>query len=89
MRRFGNGLRLAASLLLLSGCQGESYIRPKPGPEELRVPPIEEARYSKPPEFPKGTLNQDTPPKSGSDGGPAGVGRGPTGGRMGGMGTGY
>jgi hypothetical protein len=80
---------LAASLLLIVGCQSEQYIKPKPGPEELRVPPLEESRYSKPPEFPKGTLNQDTPPKTGND--PASLKNGGAGGgpRMGGGPGGY
>jgi len=34
-------------------------IKPPPGPEEYKLPPVADTRYNNPPRFPKGTLNQN------------------------------
>jgi hypothetical protein len=60
MRRRGTGLGLlTATLLAFTGCHKEAYLRPPKPPEQLIAPPVEEARFSQPPEFPKNVLNED------------------------------
>ena len=49
-----------AVLLCVSGCwETESNLRPPKQPEEYRLPPDDDSRFSSPPAYPKGTLNQD------------------------------
>jgi hypothetical protein len=51
---------LGAALLCLTGCwETEANLRPPKQPEEYRLPPEDDARFSSPPSYPKGTLNQD------------------------------
>ena len=53
-------LGLALVLTALAGCDTtRQQIKPPPGPEEYKLPPVADARYSEPPRFPKGTLNQN------------------------------
>jgi hypothetical protein len=60
MRRQGTGIGLlTASLLAFVGCHSEPYLRPPKPPEALVAPPIEEVRFSQPPEYPKNLLNED------------------------------
>jgi hypothetical protein len=51
---------LGAVLLCLAGCwETESNLHPPKQPETYRLPPEDDARFSSPPSYPKGTLNQD------------------------------
>ncbi len=60
MLRWGKAFGLlSATLLALAGCKTQPFIRPPKPPEQLIAPPIEEARFSQPPEYPKYTLNED------------------------------
>src|SRR5262245_22318336 len=53
-------LGLALLVSALTGCDTtRQQIKPPPGPEEYKLPPEADARYSEPPRFPKGTLNQN------------------------------
>jgi hypothetical protein len=54
------GLRwLGAALLCLAGCRSSGpELRPPPAPEEFNMPPADDPRFSGPPIYPKGTLNQ-------------------------------
>jgi hypothetical protein len=52
----------AAAALVLAGCKTTDPTRPPKPPEEYTVPPAEDARYSQPPRFPKGTLNAERVP---------------------------
>jgi hypothetical protein len=71
---------LAAVLLFLSGCwtlpstvklnewwNGKPELKPPSAPEEYKVPPADDPRFSTPIEYPKGTLNQDLGPKRNKD----------------------
>jgi hypothetical protein len=100
MRRLWDGLRLLPAVLAgLAGCATPDITRPPKPPEEYGPPPVEEARFSMPPQYPKETLNQDAIPKPsttpGGLGGPGGMGgmggmNGMSGGRSGGTsGRGY
>lgn len=53
-------LLTALLLAALTGCDTtRQQIKPPPGPEEFKVPPVADERYSRPPRYPKGTLNQN------------------------------
>jgi hypothetical protein len=68
MRRQWTGLvLLTAALFILAGCKKDPYLRPPKAPEQLVAPPVEEARYTLPPEYPKSVLNEDRIKKPGSD----------------------
>jgi hypothetical protein len=72
MRRQWTGLGLlTAALLVFAGCKKEPYLRPPKPPEQLVTPPIEEVRFTQPPEYPKNTLNEDRlkKPNNGKDAG--------------------
>jgi hypothetical protein len=74
-------------LFVAGGCWTTSWttkpnLKPPPHPEEYTVPPADDARFSAPIEYPKGTLNQDMIKKPSSDqdgpgGGPSRFGAGP------------
>ena len=51
---------LGAALLCLPGCwHTDSNLHPPKQPEEFRLPPEDDPRFSNPPSYPKGVLNQD------------------------------
>jgi hypothetical protein len=94
----GNRTALAAllgALVWLAGCQStNSHLKPPEHPDELTTPPTADARYTQPPEFPKGTLNNDELAKKDKDpsvpgsslrntSGRSGMGGGPGGGMSG------
>jgi hypothetical protein len=60
MRRLWGGLGLLAAFLLVGGCTSTEK-RPKPPKpkEEYTLPPEEDGRYSKWPEYPKGVFEED------------------------------
>jgi hypothetical protein len=92
MRLQGTGLvLLTATLLALTGCQKDSFIRPPKPPEQLISPPADEARFSQPPDFPKNVLNEDRIRKPNSDKDSGDPGNMPKGGlnRPGGPGSPY
>lgn len=90
MRKQGTGFGLlTAALLTLVGCHAEPFVRPPKPVEELRDPPVEDARFSQPPNYPKGVLNEDKIRKPEKDiATPGGLPRGSQG-RPGGPGGGY
>jgi hypothetical protein len=59
MRKWGTGIGLLAALIAVTGCKKEPYLRPPKPPEQLLTPPVEDARFSQPPEYPKNVLNED------------------------------
>jgi hypothetical protein len=83
MRWTGVGTRwLGAAVLLAAGCWStQPQVKPPPRPEEYLVPP-DEAKFSSPIEYPKGTLNTDLQKKSSTGPDPEKFG-GSGGGRMG------
>jgi hypothetical protein len=84
MRRRGKGLGLlTASLLALTGCQKEAFLRPPKPPEQLIAPPTDDVRFSQPPEFPKNVLNEDRIKKPNSEKDSGAPGTMPHGGAMG------
>lgn len=91
MRKMGIGLGcFGAFLLALLGCTPtESRIQPPPLQEEYRLPPDDDPRFAKPPEFPKEArkdfLKKATEPPTLP---PAFKGQGPGGPRLGGPGLG-
>jgi hypothetical protein len=100
MRRLSAGMPLLLTILFgTSGCAGPDItLRPPKHPEDIVVPPLADAKFSNPPKYPEGTLNQNDPSRSpnGGAGGPPnmsamnGGGMGAMNGRggMGGMGGG-
>jgi hypothetical protein len=58
---------MVALVLAFAGCRTEPYLRPPKPPETLVAPPVEEARFSQPPEYPKSVLNEDRIKKPNSD----------------------
>ena len=51
---------MALALIVGSGCDTtRSQIKPPIPVDEVRDPPVNDARYTNPPSYPKGTLNQD------------------------------
>jgi hypothetical protein len=82
---------LGAVLLALLGCQPtETRIQPPPLHEEYRLPPDDDARFARPPEFPKEARREGLP-KLGDgpgSGGPPPSLRGPGSPRLGGPGLG-
>lgn len=90
MRRLWHALGwMLATVCGLVGC-ASADIQPRPPkhPDEITVPPVEEARFSSPPKYPDGTLNPTDPARQpntvampGGPGGPPGMGG------MGGMGA--
>src|SRR2546421_527013 len=67
MRRLWEGLSLwAAALLAVAGCASTAPVtKPPKHPEEYVLPPAEDARFSRPPQYPKGSLNNDVLLKGG------------------------
>jgi hypothetical protein len=65
---------LTAALIAFAGCQKEAYLRPPKPPETLVAPPVEDVRFSQPPEYPKNLLNEDRikKPNSAKDSGAPG-----------------
>jgi hypothetical protein len=97
MRRPWRELKLMLAIAVAAvGCSSrEIVMKPPKHPEEIAVPPPEDGKFSKPPEYPAGTLNQGDPALAqgggrGGRGGPGGPGgmpnMGAMGGGMGGMG---
>jgi hypothetical protein len=82
-RRLWSGLGLLVwGLAGLPGCGWNAPpLRPPKQPDEIVVPPAEDARFSLPQEYPKNTLNGDNliRPKDNTTGpgGPGGPGGGP------------
>ena len=51
---------LSTALLCLTGCwHSDANLHPPKPPEEFRLPPEDDPRFSNPPSYPKGVLNQD------------------------------
>lgn len=70
----------------MTGCaRNELNLKPPPRPEVFATPPVEDARFSKPIQYPQDTLNLPPLKKSSPQGGPGGAGGGP---RFGGQGMG-
>jgi hypothetical protein len=64
--------------LALTGCASANIVpKPPKHPEEITVPPLADAKFSSPPKYPEGTLNQEDNTKSprgpGGPGGPGGM----------------
>ena len=60
MRRLWGGLGLLAAFLLALGCTStDKQLKPPRPKEEYRLPPEEDARYSKWPEYPKSVFEED------------------------------
>ncbi len=58
MRGKGMLLGLILGLVALSGCETtRRQIKPPPRPEDYKLPPEQDARYNRPPRFPKETMN--------------------------------
>ena len=66
---------------VVAGCaSNEPMLKPAPRPEELMVPPGDDARFNNYPTYPKGVLNADAikrDQEKPQDGPPTGLGRGP------------
>jgi hypothetical protein len=80
-RRWDALVVVALALLGTSGCHSTDNIRKPPKhPDELTVPPMEDTRFSLPPQYPENKLNQDDIPRpnkggiQGMPGGPGGMG---------------
>src|SRR5262249_25965868 len=69
MRRIRDVLGLCGLLLaVIGGCTSDStQLRPPKPPEEFRAPPETDPRYSKPIEYPKETMDQDSILKKAKD----------------------
>jgi hypothetical protein len=76
MRRLWDATRLLTIALLgLAGCRTtDPPTKPPKPPEEYKLPPDADRRYSQPPEYPKDSLNKDPGPKNSGMGGPGGMG---------------
>ena len=86
MRMVWIGLGLAAAAaFVLAGCATSEPSKIPKHAEEYTVPPVEDARYSRPPDFPKNTLNQDRIPTATLSNDPSQSKSGPSMGRSGGM----
>jgi hypothetical protein len=59
MRRTRDGFFvLAAALLTLGGCSNDAHLKP-PRPEQTyNLPPIDDPRFSRPPQYPESVLNK-------------------------------
>jgi hypothetical protein len=82
---------LLASLIAFAGCQTQPFLRPPKPPEQLVAPPVEDGRFSQPPEYPKNVLNEDRikrPNSEKDNGDPSAMPRGGMS-RPGGPGAGY
>ena len=56
----GTGMRAAPLLVyLFLGCTTTDNLKPPKKPEEFKVPPVEDKRFSQPIQYPKGTLNNE------------------------------
>ncbi len=84
---FGIGL-LVATAVVLAGCAHHDPMKPPKRPEEYKVPPTEDARFSQPPKYPKDVLNTDRSPGSSSTPGAPGSLNGPRMSKPGGPGAG-
>jgi hypothetical protein len=92
MRRLWEGLSLIlAAVFGMAGCASPNIaLKPPKHPEEFKLPPDEEAKYSEPLKYPDGYLNKDDSNKGsnmpgGPNGPPGAGGMGSRGGRGGGM----
>jgi hypothetical protein len=54
-------------VVAFAGCKKDPYLRPPKPTEQLIAPPVEDARFSQPPDYPKNVLNEDKLKKPGSD----------------------
>jgi hypothetical protein len=85
---------MLATVCGIVGCASADIApRPPKHPEEIVVPPVEDGKFSNPPKYPDGTLNQNDPGRQpnttnpmGGPGGPPGAGGMNGMGGMGGMG---
>jgi hypothetical protein len=66
MRRLWQGLKLmSVAVVAAAGCSSRDIaLRPPKHPEEIAVPPLADAKFSKPPIYPEGTLNQGDPSRA-------------------------
>jgi hypothetical protein len=65
-----NSLRNLGAWLTFGGVVGCTPPGPNlktPIPEQYTLPPVDDARFSNPPSYPKDTLNQDTPKLTSKD----------------------
>jgi len=67
MRRLWQGLRVVLAVVAgVGGCSSRDIaLKPPKHPDEIIVPPVEEAKFSKPPQYPAEVLNQDAMAKTG------------------------
>ncbi|MSR30105.1 MAG: hypothetical protein EXR99_01245 [Gemmataceae bacterium] len=47
------------AILMAPGCVWNDHLKPPTRPEEYKLPPMEDKRFSQPVQFPKGTLNPE------------------------------
>lgn len=60
--RWKQVLFLAVALLAVAGCKLTPPAAMRPNrPDEFRLPPMEDARYNRPPEIPKEYMNPNKP----------------------------
>ncbi len=52
-------LGFAAAVVGLTGCGARGLSLRTPVPEQYALPPVDDSRFSSPPEFPRETLNQE------------------------------
>jgi hypothetical protein len=72
MRRSWRGLKLMLVIAVTAvGCSSRDIaMKPPKHPEEIAVPPVEDGKFSKPPQYPDGTLNQGDPTRAQNGGAP-------------------
>jgi hypothetical protein len=76
---------MLAIAVMAVGCSSRDIaMKPPKHPEEIAVPPVEDGKFSKPPVYPEGTLNQGDPTRA--QNGRNGPGGGPNLNAMNGMG---
>jgi hypothetical protein len=88
MRRLRTGLKMLTLALAIIGCaKNQKFVPPPKHPDEYKLPPDQDARFSKPVEYPNNVLNEDkirkpadpdanVPGKNGGPGGKFGGGPG-------------
>jgi hypothetical protein len=88
MRRTRDGLIVwAAALLSLGGCSTDQHLKPPIPEHTYTLPPADDPRFSRPPQFPENVLNKFPKKDTGDDsGGPPKMPSRFSGGGMGGPG---
>jgi len=56
---------MLAIIAMAVGCSSRDIaMKPPKHPEEIAVPPVEDGKFSKPPQYPEDTLNQGDPTRA-------------------------